>query len=94
MRIVGRDKLHEFVGTYADARPWISNWLLETEKASWRVPQDIKDLYGSASFLAGNIVVLNVKGNRYRLELLIAYGTGTVVVRWIGTHAEYSKRAN
>jgi mRNA-degrading endonuclease HigB of HigAB toxin-antitoxin module len=26
------------------------------------------------------------------METLLAYNTGTVIVRWIGTHAEYDKR--
>ncbi|MEO8442459.1 MAG: type II toxin-antitoxin system HigB family toxin [Betaproteobacteria bacterium] len=42
--------------------------------------------------MADSIVIFNVKGNRYRLEVRIAYNTGIVVVRWAGTHAEYTKR--
>lgn len=49
-------------------------------------------MYATASFLAGNVVVFNVKGNRYRMVTLIAYHTGTIIVRWIGTHAEYDRR--
>ncbi len=45
----------------------------------------------SASFLAGNIVIFNVKGNRYRLEVRVAYNIGGSVL-WAGTHAEYTKR--
>jgi mRNA interferase HigB len=92
MRIVGRDKLDEFVGAHADTRPWVENWLAATEQAQWRTPHDIKDAYVSASFLGGNVVIFNVKGNRYRLEVLVAYQTRTVFVRWAGTHAEYTKR--
>jgi mRNA interferase HigB len=92
MRIVGRDRLHQFAGAHSDARAWIGNWIAETEAVRWRKPQDIKELYASASFLAENIVIFNVKGNRYRLEVLVAYNSETVVVRWIGTHAEYTKR--
>ena len=44
------------------------------------------------SFVANNMVMFNVKGTRYRLEVRIAYNTGIVVVRWAGTHAEYTKR--
>ena len=94
MRIVGREKLDEFVGVYADARPWVANWIAEVEMARWRRPQDIKERHASVSFLAGNAMYFNVKGNRYRLEILVAYNTGTVVVRWVGTHAEYTKRQN
>ncbi len=94
MRIVGRNKLDDFAGAHADARSWIENWIADTEAARWRAPQDIKNLYSSASFLAGNVVIFNVKGNRYRLEVQVAYNTGVVVVRWMGTHAEYTKRTN
>ena len=92
MRLVGRDKLDEFAGNHADARSWIENWIADTEAARWLTPQSIKDSYGSASFLADRVVIFNVKGNHYRLEVRVAYNTGLVVVRWIGTHAEYTKR--
>jgi mRNA interferase HigB len=92
MLLVGRKKLDDFSGAHADARPWIANWIADTEAERWRTPQDIKRSYASASFLPGNVVIFNVKGNNYRLEVQVAYNTGVVVVRWIGTHAEYTKR--
>lgn len=94
MRIVGRQKLDEFVRSHVDTRSWIENWIADTEKAHWRTPQDIKNHYASASFLGGNVVIFNVKGNQYRLEVLLTYNSCVVVVRWAGTHAEYSKRMN
>lgn len=41
------------------------------------------------SFLGDGKAVFNVKGNRYRLVVVVAYQTQVVVVHWIGTHAEY-----
>lgn len=92
MRILGREKLAAFVAVHADARSWIENWIGEAERTHWKTPQDVKNLYASASFLASNIVIFNVKGNHYRMETLIAYNTGTVIVRWIGTRSQYDKR--
>ena len=94
MRIAGRQKLDDFVSAHADARSWIENWIADTEKARWPTSQDIKSVYASASFLGGNVVIFNVKGNRYRLEVLVSYNTGVIVIRWAGTHAEYSKQMN
>ncbi|MDB5902093.1 MAG: uncharacterized protein JWM26_971, partial [Betaproteobacteria bacterium] len=91
MRIVGRDKLDAFSAKHSDARSWLENWIADAELSDWDTPQDIKDRYSAASFLSGNVVIFNVKGNRYRLEVRVAYGTGTVVVRAIETHAEYSR---
>jgi mRNA interferase HigB len=92
MKIVGRARLAEFCDRHADARQWIEHWLSEVEAVRWGHSQDIRARYASASFLAGNVVIFNVKGNRYRLEVLVAYATGVIVVRWIGTHAEYDAR--
>lgn len=93
VRVIGRDKLEAFCSKHSDARKWIENWLADTEAATWTVPQQIKNRYPSASFLAENIVIFNVKGNDYRLEVLIAYKTSVVVVEWIGTHARYDARS-
>jgi len=92
MRLVGRETLDEFTNAHADARAWIENWIADVEAARWRTPQEIKESYASASFLASRVVIFNVKGNRYRLEVQVAYNTGVVVVKWAGTHAEYTKR--
>jgi mRNA interferase HigB len=94
MIIVGREKLEAFVKAHADTRSWITTWIDQAEAAKWRVPQEIKSAYASASFLAANIVIFNVKGKRYRLETQVAYNTGVIVIRWAGTHAQYTKRVN
>lgn len=92
MRIVGREKLDAFCSLYADARSWIEAWLQETEGMSWATPQDIKDRHASASFLQGNVVIFNVRGNNFRMEVNVAYRTRLVTVLWIGTHREYDER--
>ena len=92
MRIVGQSRLEEFCKKYADTRQWIENWLADTRVASWQTSHGIKAAYASASFLGGNTVIFNVKGNDYRLEVTVAYKTGTVVVLWIGTHSRYGQR--
>jgi mRNA interferase HigB len=92
MKIVGRNLLEDFCAKHTDARDWIKNWLSDAEASTWARPQDIKDHYSTASFLAGNTVIFNVKGNEYRLEVTCAYRTGVVVVKWLGTHGEYTAR--
>lgn len=92
MKVVGRDILDRFCAKHADARRWIENWLSDARDAAWARSQDIKDRYASASFLAANTVIFNVKGNDYRLEVICAYRTSVVVVKWAGTHAEYDER--
>ena len=91
MRLVGTDRLDAFQRTHADARGWIAAWREEVLAAQWTCPQDIKDRFPSASIISRGVIVFNVKGNKYRLEVRIAYETGVVSVgRW-GTHAEYAR---
>ena len=92
MRLVGREKLVRFCAAHGEARNWIANWLSEAEAVAWASPQAIKIRYPSASFLAGNTVIFNVKGNAFRLEVVVAYRTGVVQVVRAGTHAQYDRR--
>lgn len=90
MKIVGHQRLVEFKRKYSDVRSQVDAWLAEAEEATWQTSQAIKARYPSASFLVGNQVVFNLKGNNYRLVVKIAYKTQVVQVLKIGTHAEYN----
>jgi len=92
MTLVGRQRLDQFITNHPDTSSWIENWISDVQNANWQNTQDVKYRYSSASFLADRIVIFNVKGNSYRLEVQIAYKTQKVIVKWAGTHAEYSKR--
>jgi mRNA interferase HigB len=81
MTVVGRGRLDTFCARHPDARPWIEAWLHEAETMAWSRPQRIKDRYASASFLHGGIVIFNVRGNAYRLEVHVACRNGVVTVR-------------
>ena len=77
---------------HPDCRKWVTNWLVDANASRWQTPQNVKDRYPSASLLADNVVIFNVRGNEYRMVTHIAYKTGVVAVKWIGTHAEYEKK--
>ncbi|MFJ1471056.1 type II toxin-antitoxin system HigB family toxin [Massilia orientalis] len=92
MKLIGLGVLDTFCIRHADCRKWISNWISDVRASSWKTSQDIKGRYSTASFLAENIVIFNVRGNEYRLETQVAYNAGVVVVKWAGTHEQYTKR--
>ncbi len=91
MIVVGRKKLDKFKRKHADARGPIDAWLGEVSNATWSAPSGIKARYPHASFLAGNRVIFNIKGGRYRLVVVIRYVSGAVLIEWVGTHAEYDR---
>jgi mRNA interferase HigB len=91
MKLVGRELLTVFTKEHADTRSALTAWVAEVEDAAWTEPKDIKARYPSASFLADNEVIFNIKGNNYRLKVQVLYAPQLVIVKRIGTHAEYDR---
>lgn len=89
MKLLGKPTLREFTDRYADARSQVESWVAEVEEAGWKTPLELKGRYPKASLIGDQQVVFNICGNRYRLWVSVAYRTGVVVVRKIGTHKEY-----
>jgi mRNA interferase HigB len=92
MRLVGKQQLDDFSRRHAEIRGPLDAWILEVEEAEWSGSADIKARFPSASFLSENRVIFNIKGQQYRLAVKVSYEVKVVLVMWIGTHAEYSKR--
>lgn len=91
MKVIGRSVLDDFGRVHADVSSQINSWLCEVEDAQWQSPADLKRRYPHASILSKNRVIFNMKGNRYRLEVKVNYAAKIVLVKRMGTHAEYSK---
>jgi mRNA interferase HigB len=83
--------LREYWVKHPDSEQQLKSWYQEAEDAEWKSPRDIKRDYPSASILAGNRVVFNIKGNHYRLIVKINYDYGMIWIRFIGTHSAYDK---
>lgn len=92
MDLLRRPLLEDFALSHADIRGPLRTWIEEVEDAHWQTSMDIKTRYVSASFLANDIVIFNIKGKKYRLETKVVYKREIVVARRIETHADYSKR--
>jgi len=93
MRVISRKILREFweIPARRDAEQPLKAWLAEAKHASWEKPADVKKKYGNASILRNNRVVFNIAGKKYRLVVKTHYNTGTVYIRFIGTHADYDQ---
>jgi mRNA interferase HigB len=89
MRVITLKRIRQFVLANPRAEQALLAWTQEAHRASWKTPQDIKDRYNCASFLANNRVVFNIKGNEFRLVVAVAYRCESVFVKFIGTHAQY-----
>ena len=91
MRIIARGTLRDFCRKHPDAEIPLRSWHANASRADWRRPTDIKGAYRTASFVANNRVVFNIKGNDYRLVAAVHYNRRMMFIRFIGTHREYDK---
>ena len=91
MRIISRQRLVEFWELHPDAEQPLRAWYAEAKKASWKSPGEIKAIYPSVSILPNNRIIFNIKGNKYRLVVIVEYTQGKMFIRFVGTHAEYDR---
>lgn len=89
MRVFSKKTLRRFWESHPDAQSPLQAWYEDAERAEWRRPSDIKAAYRTASFIGNNRVIFNIKGNNYRLVVMIHYDRQAVYVRFVGTHHEY-----
>lgn len=91
MRIIKDKMIKAQFEKYPDTKGPLTEWLKEAKRADWKSPQELKDRFPSASVLADNRFVFNIKGNHYRLIVHIFFPARVVYVKFFGTHAAYDK---
>lgn len=91
MRIIAKRTLRNFWDREPRAEQPLKAWYAVARKADWSSPAEVKAVYGNASIVAGNRVVFNIGGNRYRLIVRFDYSRRIGFVRFVGTHSEYDR---
>ncbi|EKN4073003.1 type II toxin-antitoxin system HigB family toxin [Yersinia enterocolitica] len=91
MRLVGKKLIGDYYRKHSQSKSSLQSWVDEVERASWKHISDLKNRYPSADYVNG-FTIFNINGNNHRLAVEIVFLNGTVVVKWIGTHAEYNRK--
>lgn len=89
MRIHRPGLLKAFWNQHPDAECFLRAWFEEARNASWSTPAELKRQFLGISMLANGRVIFDVCGNKYRLVASVDYEAKIVMLRWIGTHADY-----
>ena len=81
MRIVSHKKLKEFYETKGreDSRV----------EASWKNLSEIKVDFPATDYVGNQHYVFNIKGNNYRLVVVVKFTIGYIFIRKVCTHEEY-----
>jgi mRNA interferase HigB len=90
MQVIARRTLKEFWERYPRAEGPIRAWLAVVAAADWASPADIKRQFGGTVDFAGdNRVIFDLGGNKYRLIVHVSFTFSRVLVKFVGTHADY-----
>ena len=93
MRIVSHRKLVEFYESegHGDSKTALERWYDIAEKAEWKNLSEIKVDFPSTDYVGNQCYVFNIKGNKYRLVVVVKFTIGHVFIRYVGTHSDYDK---
>ena len=73
------------------AKNALIDWVEKTEEAQWHNCADIKRTFNLVDSVGNQRYVFNIKGNDYRMVVVIKFTPQNVLIRFIGTHSEYDK---
>ena len=90
MRIISRKRLVQFWMAHREAETSLRSWFAMSQQAKWKNLAEVQTDYPHAD-LVGDCVVFNIGGNKYRLIVHVSYRFGRVLVKFVGTHAEYNR---
>lgn len=92
MQVIARRTLKEFWARHPHDEGPIRAWFAVVTKARWANPAEIKrQLDGTVDFVGDSRVIFDLGGNKYRLIAHVSFTLGRVLVKFIGTHAEYDR---
>jgi mRNA interferase HigB len=90
MHILTRRKLLEAAKVHPELAAPLDAWYRIAKRAEWSSLQDVRMQFPSADAV-GRFTVFNVKGNAFRLITEINYRTKRECLRYVLTHAQYSR---
>ena len=93
MHVISHRKLKEFYESPGkeDSRIALHRWYDIAQQAEWHNLSEIKKDFPATDFVGNQHYVFNIKGNNYRLVVVIKFTIGRIFIRFVGTHAEYDK---
>ena len=94
MRIFTEQALKEYAEAHPDVKVALQEWTTAVKNSKWTCFADVKRTFNSVDNVGNQHYVFNIRGNNYRLVVVIKFTIQFVYVRFIGTHAEYDKIAD
>lgn len=91
MRIFTEQRLKGYIKDNPKSTIALQEWVVTVKRSEWRCFADIKRTFNSVDNVGNGRYLFNIKGNDYRLVVLIKFTIQFVYIRFVGTHKEYNK---
>ena len=91
MIIIAKTSLLTFAKLHPASSEALNNWYETVRRCNWSNFSQIKETFNSVDAVGNDRFVFNIKGNSYRLVVMIHFNKRTIYIRFIGTHKEYDK---
>lgn len=91
MRIIAERTIRDYYEKNPKAKIALEDWVATVKRSQWRCFADIKATFNSVEYVGNQHNVFNIKGNDYRMVVVIKFIPQFVLIRFIGTHKEYDK---
>ena len=91
MRIITKEPLKQYAEKHPDSKIALQEWVEKVESSQWDNFAEIRQTFGDVDMPGNQHYVFNIHGNHHRLVVVVKFFNHTLLVRWIGTFAEYDR---
>jgi mRNA interferase HigB len=92
VQVIAKRTLKVFWDRHNQAETPLRAWYAIVNQSEWSGSADVKAEFGaSVDFVGDNRLIFDVTGNNYRLIVHVAYVYKRVLIKFVGTHAEYDR---
>jgi mRNA interferase HigB len=92
VQVIAKRTLKVFWDCHHQAEGPLREWYTTVNRSVWSGPSDVKLEFGATvDFVGDNRLVFDLAGNKYRLIVHVAYAYKRVLIKFVGTHAEYDR---
>lgn len=91
MHIISKKTLTDYYSKHPQAKEALEEWYTKTRESHWTCFADIRATFNSADSVGNQHYIFNIKGNDFRLIVVVQFNHQHVFIRFVGTHAEYDK---
>ncbi len=92
MTLTGKSELDAFKRKHPDSRKALAQWQAIIEKGHFRDFIELKAAFPSVDYVKNSAyTVFDIRGNNYRLAVIVVYRENRCIVEKVMTHEEYER---